>query len=194
MIKVGVTGGIGTGKTTVCRIFETLGVPVFYADDEAKKILFTDANVLNSVIGIFGEEIFSAGIPDRKKIADIIFTDAVKLQQLNSVLHPETLRHFNEWCDEKKIAPYVLMEAALIFETGAENFLDFVIVISAPEKIRINRTTKRNHLTEEEVKARIKHQFSPIVIEQKADFIIVNDEEQLLIPQVMALHENFMHR
>jgi len=192
MLKVGITGGIGAGKSLVCRIFETMNVPVFHADDESKKILFNDEKVVDELRKTFGEEIFSEGIPDRKKIASIVFRNQEKLKFLNSILHEITFQHFTEWVLEKKNAPYTLMEAALIYESGAEKFLDKVIAVASPEAIRIKRTMERDRLTEQEVRARMKNQLEPEVVEKRADFTIVNDEEQLIIPQVCAIHEQLL--
>jgi dephospho-CoA kinase len=192
MLKIGITGGIGSGKTMVCRIFETLSIPVFYADDESKRILFTDRSVLNQVMKIFGDEVFSNGIPDRKKLATIVFSNPEKLRQLNSILHSNVFQHFDNWMMEKKDSPYILMEAALIYETAREDFLDKVIVVSAPEEIRIRRIRVRDKISEADIRARMKQQYSQELKEQKADFIIENDENQLLIPQVMDIHEKIL--
>lgn len=192
MMKIGITGGIGSGKTTVCRIFETLGIPVFYADDESKNILFTNSSVLEQVRKVFGDEVFSDGIPDRRKLATIVFSNPEKLRQLNSILHSAVFQQFDDWILEKKGSPYILLEAALIYETGREKFLDKVIVVSAPEEIRIRRIRIRDNISEADVKARMRQQNSQESKEQKADFIIENDENQLLIPQVMEIHERLL--
>jgi dephospho-CoA kinase len=189
MLKIGITGGIGTGKTTVCKIFETFSIPVFHADEESKKILMEDPGVHDKLKKIFGDEIFTNSIPDRKKIADIVFNDKEKLEQLNSILHPATIRKSEEWFSELNDVPYAIKEAALIFEIGAEKFLDKVIVVSAPEALSIERIMKRDHATEKEVRSRIKNQMEQKLKEDKADFIIVNDDSQPLIPQVMNIHE-----
>ena len=192
MLKIGITGGIGTGKTTVCKIFETLGIPVFYADEESKKILFHDSDVNEELRTIFGKEIFTEGIPDRKKIADIVFSDREKLEQLNAILHPAVIRKSEEWFHEPKRAPYAIKEAALIFEVGGERNLDKVIVISSPEEISIGRIMKRDNVSEEEVRLRMGNQLAQEVKEKKADFLIVNDDRQMLSPQVMNIHKHLL--
>jgi len=192
MLKIGITGGIGTGKTTICKIFETLGIPVFYADEESKKILFHDSDVNEELRTIFGKEIFTEGIPDRKKIADIVFSDREKLEQLNAILHPAVIRKSEEWFHEQKHAPYAIKEAALIFEVGGERNLDKVIVISSPEEISIGRIMKRDNVSEEEVRLRMGNQLAQEVKEKKADFLIVNDDRQMLIPQVMNIHNHLL--
>lgn len=192
MLKIGITGGIGTGKTTVCKIFETLGIPVFYADEESKKILFHDSDVNEELRKFFGKEIFTEGIPDRRKIASIVFSDRTKLEQLNAILHPAVIRKSEEWFHEQKHTPYAIKEAALIFEVGGERNLDKVIVISSPEQIAIKRIVKRDGVSNEEVKSRIRNQLPQETKEGKADFIIMNDEQQMLIPQVMDIHNRLL--
>jgi len=192
MLKIGITGGIGTGKTTVCKIFETLGIPVFHADEESKKILMHDAAVHDHLKKIFGEEIFSGGAPDRKKIADIVFNSKEKLHQLNSILHPETIRKSEEWFAGLRDIPYAIKEAALIFEIGAEKFLNKVIVVSAPETLCIERIMKRDKTSEKEVRSRIKNQMDQKIKEGKADFLVTNDDSKSLIPQVMKIHDQLL--
>jgi len=192
MLKIGITGGIGTGKTTVCKIFETLGIPVFHADEESKKILMQDSGVHDQLKKIFGDEILTNSIPDRKKIADIVFNDKEKLEQLNSILHPATIRKSEEWFGQLYNVPYAIKEAALIFEIGAEKFLNKVIAVSAPETLSVERIMKRDHATEKEVRSRINNQMDQKLKEEKADFIIVNDDSRPLIPQVMNIHEQLL--
>ncbi|MCY7408724.1 MAG: dephospho-CoA kinase [Chitinophagales bacterium] len=189
MLKIGITGGIGSGKSTVCKIFETLGIPVFYADEESKKILSTDVEVISEVKRIFGNEVFSNNIPDRKKISETVFNQPEKLKQLNSILHPAVIAKSETWFHSQKEKPYSIKEAALIYEIGAQAFLDKVIVVTAPEKIRIERIIKRDGITADEVQARLQNQMPEREKIAKADFIIVNDNEQLLIPQVLQIHE-----
>lgn len=189
MLKIGITGGIGSGKSTVCKIFETLGIPVFYADEESKKILFTDSRVISEIRKYFGEEVFANNIPDRKKIAEAVFNSPEKLKQLNAILHPVVIAHAEDWFHSQKEKPYAIKEAALIYEIGAEAFLDKVIVVTTPEKIRIERIMNRDGLTADEVQARLQNQMPEREKMAKADFIIVNDNEQLLIPQVLKVHE-----
>jgi len=192
MLKVGVTGNIGTGKSTVCKIFETLGIPVFYADDESKNILANDPSVHSELRKIFGEEIFSDGIPDRKKIAEIVFRDRSKLEQLNALLHPAVIQKSEDWFKNLNEAAYAIKEAALIYEVGGERLLDKVIVVSSPEEISIRRIMQRDHVSEDEVKSRMKNQWPQKLKEDIADFIIKNDDEHLLIPQVMDIHRQLL--
>jgi len=188
MMKIGITGNIGSGKTTVCKIFETLGVPVFNADEESKKILFTDPAAISEVKKAFGEEIFSGGIPDRKKVAELVFNDESKLEQLNSILHPAVIRKAKDWFNSQNERPYSLKEAALIFEVGGEKLLDKVIVVSAPESLRIKRIVLRDGISEAEVRARMSRQISQDEKIRRTDYVINNDETEPLIPQVIKIH------
>lgn len=196
MIKVGLTGGIGSGKTTVARIFEVMGIPVYYADDAAKKLMNTDEALKEVIIKHFGEEAYSDGQLDRKYIAAVVFNDAAKLKLLNSLTHPATIRDAEEWM--KKLAesggqktPYIIKEAALLFESGANKSVDKVIGVYAPLPLRIKRVMKRDGVTEEEVNKRISRQMNEEEKMKRCDFVITNNEEQLLLPQVLDLHDKF---
>lgn len=190
MLKVGITGGIGSGKTTVCKVFETLGVPVYYADLEAKKIQEEDAEVKGAILKEFGENILNAsGSIDRAKLAAIVFNDKDKLQKLNNIVHPAVANHFNNWLTANKTSKYTLQEAAILFESGVYKRVDKIISVIAPVDIRILRTAKRDSISEELVQQRMKNQISDEEKIKRSDFIIYNDEQQLLIPQVIRIHE-----
>ena len=190
MLKVGITGGIGSGKTTVCKVFETLGVPVYYADLEAKKLQEQDAEVKGAILKEFGENILNAsGSIDRAKLAAIVFNDKDKLQKLNNIIHPAVANHFNNWLTTNKTSKYTLQEAAILFESGVYKRVDKIISVIAPIDIRILRTAKRDNISEELVQQRMKNQISDEEKIKRSDFIIYNDEQQLLIPQVIRIHE-----
>ena len=189
MLKVGITGGIGGGKSTVAGIFMRLGIPVFYADAEAAAITNTDPEVLTAYQQLFGKDIIGeTGLPDRKKIRDIVFHDETKREQVNKLVHPRVKARFDQWCSRQQ-APFILKEAAILFESGANAGLDKVIVVTAPGELRIKRVMERDHVDEEQVKAVMKKQMNPEDLLKKADFIIYNDEQQLLIPQVLNIYE-----
>ncbi|MEO5673485.1 MAG: dephospho-CoA kinase [Chitinophagales bacterium] len=192
MIKAGITGGIGAGKTTVCRIFETLGIPVFYADAEAKKILHNDRNVIHAVRAVFGEEVFTEGSPDRKKMAAVVFENAQKLQQLNSILHPSTFLKYEKWIAGMKDFPYTLLEAALIYESGAYKYLDKIIAVFSTPELRIGRIIRRDNISAQQVISIMKYQPKADIHRKKSDFSIINEGDQLLIPQVMRIHEQIL--
>ena len=192
-LKIGITGGIGSGKTTVCRIFELLGIPVFYADVAAKEVMHTDEELMNGIVDAFGVKAFSdEGILNRKYIADLVFNDKKALEMLNALVHPAVFRAFDTWLLKHKDQPYVLKEAALLFESGSYKMCTHSILVKAPEELKIKRVVQRDNITETEVRLRMARQFSDEEKEKMADYIILNDEKQLLIPQVLQLHESFI--
>ncbi len=186
MLKIGITGGIGSGKTTIARIFEVLGIPVYYADDAAKNIMNENVELKAQLIAHFGEETYINGQLNRQHISSIIFNDPEKLALVNSLVHPVTIAHADNWMRQQK-APYTLKEAALIFETEAWKHLDYVIGVQAPPELRLQRTMLRDNITKEAVEKRMERQMNEDEKMKRCDFIIVNDDEQLLIPQVLEL-------
>lgn len=192
MLKIGLTGNIGSGKTTVSKLFELLGIPVFYADDAAKKVMVTDQALVKDIVSTFGTPAyFDNGSLNRKYIADIVFNDADQLTKLNSLVHPATFRAFDEWLKEVKDVPYVLKEAALLFESDSYKMCDYSILVQAPLETRIKRVMKRDNLTRIEVESRNSKQFPEEKKAQLADYIVINDDKQLVIPQVLELHRVF---
>lgn len=192
MLTVGITGGIGSGKSTVCKFFELLGVSVFYADTEAKKIISTDTHVIKSIKSAFGKTIYKKNNElNRIKLSHIVFNDAKALEKLNKITHPVVKLHFLNW-KEKQDCKYIIKEAALMYESGSYRLVDKMIVVYAPEKIRIQRIAERDKKTKEDIKAVIKNQISEQEKVQKADYVIYNEEKRLVLPQVLKLHEVFM--
>jgi dephospho-CoA kinase len=188
MVRVGLTGGIGSGKSTVAHVFEILGIPVYYADKEARKLMNDDPEIRKQLIKHFGEEAYSDNLLNRRFIAEIVFRDKEKLQLLNSLVHPITIARAQEWMRKHK-TPYVIKEAALIFESGSQETLDVVIGVSAPLAIRIQRTMNRDGINKEEVLERMQNQIQESIKMRLCDFVIRNDDEHLVLPQVLALHE-----
>ena len=188
MVKVGLTGGIGSGKTTVAKIFELLGVAVYYADDAAKRIMNEDKELRAAIQKQFGEESYRDGELDRSYLASKVFNDSFQLEILNSLVHPATIRDAADWMNQQT-SPYTIQEAALIFESGAAEGLDYVIGVSAPTQLRTKRTMERNNVSHDEVVKRINNQLDEEIKMKLCDFIIQNDEQQLLIPQVIGLHQ-----
>ena len=193
MLKIGLTGGIGSGKSTVAKIFETLGVPVYNADEEAKKMMNSDEELKASLINNFGAETYKDGLLDRKYLAAIVFNDDHKLELLNLLIHPATIRDASEWI-KKQNSPYVIKEAALLFEAGAADMLDLVIGVSAPHELRIKRVMNRDGVSREEVLKRMRSQLDDEVKMKRCDFVITNDEKSLIIPQVLSLHSQFISK
>ncbi|MGN8069613.1 dephospho-CoA kinase [Mucilaginibacter sp. 22184] len=193
MLKIGLTGNIGSGKTTVAKVFELLGIPVFYADDEAKKVMVTDAILIDALKQTFGpESYFEDGSLNRKHIAGIVFNNEAELKKLNALVHPATFRAFDNWILHIKDAPYVIKEAALLFESDSYKMCDRSLLVSAPLENRIARVIQRDHITRTEVESREARQFTEEKKKQLANDIIINDDRQLVIPQVLALHEQYL--
>lgn len=190
MLKIGLTGGIGSGKSTVAKVFETLGIPVYYADDAAKRLMNTDETLKASIKQHFGEAAYDKDGLDRKYLASLVFSDKKKLELLNSLTHPATIRDAEEWMN-KQTTPYTIKEAALLFESGAAEHLDKVIGVYAPEHIRIKRVMERDKSSSEEIMKRISRQMDEEMKMKRCDYVISNNEQELIIPQVLALHERF---
>lgn len=191
MKKVGVTGGIGSGKSFVCKIFRCLNVPVFSADDEARILIETDPEIRLTLTRFIGKELYLSGKLNKKMLAGLIFGDRKNLDIVNNAVHPAVLERFTEWCICQAKSAYVIMEAAIIFETGTDRFLDKVINISAPEVIRIERVCKRDGVSKEKVIERINNQLTENERKEKADINLVNDGKKMLLPQVLEVHKLF---
>jgi len=191
VLRVGLTGGIGSGKSTVAQIFEVLGIPVYYADISAKKLMNENADLRSSITNIFGEQAFTNNILDRKYISSIVFSDPAKLQQLNALVHPATKKDGEAWMQEQT-SPYAIHEAALIFEAKVSDRLDLVIGVSSPIELRIKRAMERDKVSREEVLKRMEQQLDEEVKMSKCNFVLINDEQQLLIPQVLEIHEELI--
>ena len=188
MLRIGLTGGIGSGKTTVARVFETMGIPVYYADDAAKRLMNNDPALKKALIDLFGELCYKDGTLNRSYLASLVFQDPQKREQLNQLVHPATIADANDWLS-KQNAVYALREAALLFESGAAEGLDYVIGVSAPTAIRIKRVMQRDQLSEEDVKKRMATQLQDTIKLKLCDFVIINDDRVALLPQVLSLHE-----
>ncbi|HRO46640.1 dephospho-CoA kinase [Agriterribacter sp.] len=191
VLKAGLTGGIGSGKSTVARVFELLGIPVYDADTAAKTIMNEDENLKALIIEHFGEEAYANGTLNRAYISSVVFENTEKLALLNSLVHPATIQAAERWMQQQN-TPYVMKEAALIFESGSQEGLDVVIGVYAPVHLRIHRTMQRDNISREAVLKRISHQINEELKMKLCDFVLYNDEQQLLIPQVIALHEKLL--
>jgi dephospho-CoA kinase len=195
MFKVGLTGGIGSGKTTVARIFEVLGIPVYYADIEARKVMNEDPVLKEQIIRHFGERSYVEGKLDRAYIASRVFPDPAQLELLNSLVHPATILAGERWMEAQAgLAPYAIKEAALIFESRAIRYLDFVIGVEAPLPLRLQRTMQRDQTTRENVLKRMRYQIQDDIKMKLCDAVIRNDDQHALIPQVLELHEELVTR
>ncbi len=194
VLQIGITGGIGSGKSLVARIFNCLGVPVYDADSHAKELMTTDGILISNIKKEFGELSFNTdGSLNRKYLGSTVFNDAEKLKKLNSLIHPRVARDYEQWVENRRGVPYVMKEAAILFETNSNTGLNKAIVVSAPETLRIQRVLQRDtHRTEEDIRAIMGKQMPEDEKLKRGDFIIRNDEKVLLIPQVLGLHTRFL--
>jgi len=191
MLKIGLTGGIGSGKSSVAGIFNVLGIPVFDADTQARLVMENDDQLASSIKNIFGQESYIERKLNRPFLANLVFNDPYKLEQLNALVHPATITAANQWMQQQK-APYIIKEAALLFEAGTAANLDYIIGVYAPKHIRIKRVMERDNASREQVLTRISRQINEEIKMKLCDYVVVNDEQQLLIPQVLSLHHRFV--
>lgn len=183
---------MGSGKTTICKFFELQKIPVFYADSQAKEIMHRDEQLVLAIKESFGNEMYSdEGILQRSKLATAVFNDEQKLQLLNSLVHPAVFRAFDNWVNRQK-APYVLKEAALLFESGSYKDCDYTILVKSPHTLKVSRIMKRDSITESEIIKRMNKQLTDEKKEKLADFVIHNNELELLIPKLLTLHQRFL--
>lgn len=191
MKKVGLTGGIGSGKSTVAKAFEALGVPVFNAD-AASKLILESHDIKPQLVKLFGKKAISdSGLVNRSFIASLVFSDSGILEDLNRLLHPKVFEAFDKWAFEKRHLKYIMKEAAILFESGADKGLDYIVTVAAPEKLRIERVKKRDKLPEEQIKKRILNQFTDEERIRRSTFTVYNDEVVPLLPRILELHKYF---
>jgi dephospho-CoA kinase len=192
MFKVGITGGIGSGKTTVCKIFELQKIPVFYADLEAREIMSSDDQLIAEVKAAFGADIYtSERTLNRSKLAKLVFNNDFLLAELNSLVHPAVFRAFDKWVG-RQTAPYVIKEAALLFESGSYKDCQATILVKSPHDLKIKRVIERDSIGEADILKRMAKQLSDSEKESLSDYTLQNNEQDLLIPQVLKLHQNFL--
>jgi len=190
MKTVGLTGNMGSGKSIVSGIFTVLGVPVFHADEESKKLLVND-QIKESIRKEFGPSVFGSNAEvDRRKLAEIVFSDALSLKKLNQILHPLVRENFREWVSRQNDRYYVLHEAAIIFESGFEGEFDKIIHVSCPAELAVARVTGRDNLDRDEIIKRMRFQMQDEKKAALSDFVIRNDGSQLIIPQVLSIHKS----
>jgi len=191
MIKVGITGGIGSGKSTICQFFRSIGIPVFEADTEAKKLVNNSDSIRYQLKALFGSDIY---LPDRtidrKKLASLIFNSPPLLQKVNNIIHPEVRKYFFQWC-EKQQTPYIIHEAAIMFESGFYEMMDYTVLVTAPEEIRIQRVMAREETDADSVRARMEKQWKDEKKAELANFVIRNDGTELVVPQLVKLDKQF---
>jgi dephospho-CoA kinase len=192
MVKVGITGGIGSGKSIVCRIFSMIGIPVYYADDRAKYLMNYHSGVKELLISRFGSELFSQGTLNRPMLAGIIFNDKTALNFVNSIVHPAVLNDYLEWIRNLPTCDYCIKEAALLFESGSNKELDYMITVVCPEKIRIERVMQRDNVSYEKVYERVRNQWNDEEKVKYSHFVIYNDNQNSLIEQVLQIQKKIL--
>ena len=187
MLKLGITGGIGSGKSTICKIFKSLQVPVYHADDRAKYLVSADKEIQNDIISVFGEKAFTHSTYNREYIASVVFKDKNKLESLNRIVHPRVEKDFSDWY-QKQNCSYIVHEAAILFESGVYKQMDYTLFIDAPVNYRIERVVKRDKVSEKQVIVRLNNQWPADKISEMADWVIVNDGKTLILPQILEIH------
>jgi dephospho-CoA kinase len=189
--RLGVTGGIGSGKTSVCRVFDVLGIPVYYTDREARDIMENDQTIRMQINSLIGRDMYRNGFLDRMTMADIIFNDRDMLMKVNSIVHPAVFERFIEW-EESQDAPYVIMEAAILFESGASKMMNRIATVVTPEEERISRVIARNRLTRQQVMERMKNQLDDEERIRLSDYVIFNSENNMILPAILKIHEDIL--
>lgn len=190
-IIIGLTGGIGSGKSIVAKVFATLGVPVLDADATAKQIMNNDPSIKEALILLFGKDVYVNGQLNRALVSSMVFGDAFKLAQLNAIVHPAAIQYAKDWA-AKQSAPYVIKEAALFFESGSAEGIHKMIGVTAPKHLRIQRVMQRDHISREDVLKRMEHQLDDSLKMRLCDWVIQNDDQHLLIPQVLAIQKEIL--
>lgn len=191
---IGLTGGIGSGKSTVAAIFKSLGIPVYEADAASKQIIDTDRSLQQSLRQLLGKEVVKDGKIDRPYMASLIFNDQDLLRQTNALIHPAVGRDFKTWYSKQQAAPYVVREAAILFESGTYRDCDKIVVVTAPEDMRIERVVKRNHTSEAEVRQRMANQWPEEEKVKRADYVVNNDHTDSVVKQVLRIHEDIIRQ
>jgi len=193
LLQIGITGGIGTGKTLVCKIFNHLGIPIYDADSRAKWLMNNDVKLREEIMGAFGEQSYTAEGLNRKYLAAEVFNNSDKIERLNALVHPAVGRDYMQWVGAQQAAPYTIKEAALMFESGAYKQLDKVVYVHAERALRLERIKKRDpQRSESEIEAIINKQLTAKELKSRADYTIYNDGKELLLPQVLELHKTFL--
>ena len=190
MMTIGLTGGIGSGKSVIASLLEIYGMPVYAADEESKHLVVSSPFIRKRLTAILGDSIYDSGGLNRRLMASLIFNDAKLLEQVNAVIHPEVSRHFRSWI-ERQTAKYAVLESAILFESNFDRHVDFCLMVYAPRELRIKRVMMRDQITEAEVLQRMQHQLPDEEKKERADYVIYNDEKQSLIPQIERLIQFF---
>jgi len=194
MLKVGLTGGIGSGKTLVCSVLEKLGAAVYYADTEARRVMNGDPKLVTQISRLFGDKAYVGGTLNREFLADRVFKDHGLLASLNELVHPAVREDFSRWAGKQNHALYVVEEAASLFESGSDRHMDLTVVVCAEEELRVKRVMQRDGIAREQVLDRMKNQMSEEEKMKKADYVINNDGKEMLLPQIIKIHKTILKR
>jgi dephospho-CoA kinase len=190
-LKLGVTGGIGSGKSTVCKVFAVLGIPVFSADSEAKRIQDNDKELQKKINSLVGKDLFASGKLDRSEMAKLIFNNKDLLGKVNSIVHPAVFKCFREWATSQD-SPYTVMEAAILFESNAYRMMDRIVTVVTPMEERVERLVRGNKFTREQIIERVKNQIDDESRIKQSDYVIFNSENDMIIPAVLGIHEEML--
>jgi dephospho-CoA kinase len=190
-MKLGITGGIGSGKTSVCRVFNALGIPVFSADPVAREIMENDKGIISRINSLAGKDLYARGRLDRMELASLIFNDITLLEKVNALIHPLVIGHFLKW-EKEQSASYVIMEAAILFESGASKLVDRIASVIVPIEERVSRVIQRNGLSREQVLERMINQIDDEMKIKLSDYVIYNSENDMIIPAILKIHEDIM--
>jgi len=193
MITAGITGGIASGKSVVCEVFKLLGVPVYNADTAAKVLANTDREIKNDLIKLFGDDIYEGNNLNRKKLSEIIFNNKTALENTNKIIHPRVIKDFLRWAEEHKDHKYILMEAAILYESGTYKMLDKVITVTAPKQIRISRALSRENFTKQIIENIQKNQILDEEKVKRSHYVILNDNKTLILPQILRIHQQLLN-
>jgi len=194
MIRVGLTGGIGSGKTYVANIFLHLGIPVYNSDEHTKQLYATNQELKRLLTGKFGHQVYlSNGNINKDYLRKMVFSDSETREQINRIVHPFVMADFNQWCSNQKAVSYIIKESALLFETGLFRSLDKTILVKSPNELKIKRLSERDGFSVDEIKKRMAVQLTDAEKEKMADFVIINDEKKLLLPQVLTIHKQLLN-
>jgi dephospho-CoA kinase len=194
MIKVGVTGGIGSGKSLICQVFSHLGIPVYFADEAAKNLMDHDPEIIKGLTGVFGATIYEGGKLNRPKLAGLIFDDPKLLADVNRIVHPGVRRNFSKWCSSFTSVPFVIQESAILFESNTFKLFDHIILVTAPDEIRIQRVLSRPGMTREKILGIMKNQLPEEEKIVRSHFVINNDETTLILPLILSIYTEMSKR
>lgn len=192
IFRLGITGGIGSGKTTVCKTFKVLGVPVFSADEEGRVIMDTNTRLKKDLNKLVEEDLYTSGELDRRRLASIIFNDSEMLNKVNNLVHPLVFESYRKWCMQQK-SDYVIFESAILFEAEAEEHVDKILAVIAPLEERVKRVMERNKMSRQQVMERVQNQISDDEMIKRSDYQVNNADTEMIIPQVLEIHKEILH-